>query len=166
MARVCLVGTLVLLALGIAGVGCKGGEDSGAAAKRNPEELGTEIGECYCKMMGELSAVVAAVAEPAALAPEVEQLKEKYVPQLVELGRQREALGPSDREACDRTARTRMMKVPDEQLEAVETAQSACKEQSPEVAKRFEELRRITRYASFEQLRTQLPEEAKRLGIQ
>jgi hypothetical protein len=164
MARVCLVGSVVWLAFGITLAGCKSGSDA-AAAKRNPQELGAEIGECYCKMMDELSAAVGEAAEPAALAPQVEQLKQKYVAQLVELGRQREVLAPNDREACDRTARTRMMQVSDEQLESVEAAQSACKEQDPELAKRLEELRRITRYASFEQLRSQLPEEAHRLGI-
>ncbi|NMC70854.1 MAG: hypothetical protein GYA57_12440 [Myxococcales bacterium] len=165
MARVSLVGVVVLSVLGIGLGSCQGGKEA-AAAKRNPEELGAEIGASYCKLMEELSAAVGSGAEASAVAPLVAQLKEKYVREMVELGRQREALAPNDRERCDGVARTRMLKVPDEQLQALDTAQEALRAQDAELAKRLEELRRVTRYANFDQLRAQLPDEAKRLGIQ
>jgi hypothetical protein len=58
-----------------------------------------------------------------------------------------------------------MRQVSDETLQAIDAAATACKESDAELAKHFAELERLTRYANFDQLRTQLPDEAARLGV-
>jgi hypothetical protein len=136
-----------------------------AAAKRKPDELGAEIGQAYLKMMDEVGAAVATSTDPATIHPLIDQLKTKYVDTFVALGRQREALAPNDREACDSTSMSQMRQLNEETLQAIDAAATACKASDPELAKHFAELERITRYANFDQLRTQLPDEAARLGI-
>ena len=146
-------------------VSCQGGGAAAAQAKRDPTELGNEIGDTYLKMIDEVGATIAAGSDPAALHPLIDAVKEKYVAAFVALGKQREELQPNDRTACDDTARTRMRKVTSEALDAISTTAAAVKEADPELAKRFGELQRLTRYTTFEQLRAQSPEEAARLGI-
>jgi hypothetical protein len=164
MMRACVsCGAVLCLVLAVS---CQGGGAAAAAAKRDPAELGKDIAEAYLKMIDEVGVAVAAATDPATLRPAVDAIKEKYVARFVALGRQRDQLAPNDREACDSTARTKMMQVNTDALDAINAAAAACKASDPDLAKGFDELQRLTRYASFEQLRTQLPAEAKRLGIQ
>ena len=155
----CWVALCVVLSVGA----CQGG--GGAAAKRTPDDLGAEIGQAYLKMMEEVGAAVATGSDPATIHPLIDQLKAKYVDTFVALGRQREALAPNDREKCDSASMSLMRQVSDETLQAIDAAATACKESDAELAKHFAELERITRYANFDQLRTQLPDEAARLGV-
>ena len=163
MRRVCVWCGAALLVVALGHCGKSG--DGGGAAKRDPAELGREIGETYLAMMEDAAGAVAAAADPAALGPVVDGLTTKYAERFVALGRQREALGPSDREKCDGVAGTRMRGVAHDHLAAIDAAAAACKETDPALAKRVGDLRRMARYASFEQLRAQLPEEAARLGV-
>ena len=162
MARACALCSAVMCVV-LALDACQGG--GGATAKRKPDELGTEIGQAYLKMMGEVGEAVAASADPATIHPLIDQLKAKYVDMFVALGRQREALAPGDREKCDATAMSAMRQLADETLQAIDTAAASAKESDPELAKRFAELERITVYSNFSQLKTQLPDEAARLKI-
>jgi len=155
----CSVALCVVLSVGA----CQGG--GAAAAKRTSDDLGAEIGRAYLKMMDEVGAAVATSSDPATIHPLIDQLKAKYVDTFVALGRQREALAPGDREKCDTTAMSAMRQMSDETLQAIDAAATACKESDPELAKHFAELERITRYVNFDQLRTQLPDEAARLGV-
>jgi len=137
----------------------------GGAPKREPADLGKEIAETYLKMIDEVGVAMAATPDPAALHPQVDALKTKYIDAFVVLGRQRQALAPTDREKCDNVAQTRMRQVSTDILDAMDELAASCKETDAELAQHFAELRRLTRYASFDQLKTQLPDEAARLGI-
>ncbi len=161
MARACALCSVALCVV-LAVDACQGG---GGAAKRKPDELGTEVAQAYLRMMDELGAAVATSGDPATIHPLVDQLKAKYVDTFVALGRQREALAPNDREKCDSTAMSAMRQLADETLQAIDAAATACKQTDPELSKHFAEMERITRYSNFDQLRTQLPDEAARLGI-
>ena len=116
-------------------------------------------------MMAEVGERIAATTDTAALHPELDELKEKYVAAFVELGRQRERLAEGDREECDSASRTRMMQVPAETLDAIEVARAAAKEADRGVYECLGELQRLAQYATFDRLRALRPDEAARLGI-
>jgi hypothetical protein len=164
MVRACVACAAVVCLLLAAS--CQGGGGAAAAqAKRDPGELGIEIGDTYLKMVDEVGATIAAGGDPVVLHPLIDALKEKYVAAFVALGKQREEFQPNDRASCDDTAQTRMRKVTSEALDAISTMAAAVKETDPDLAKHFTELQRLTRYTTFEQLRSQSPDEAARLGI-
>ena len=154
--------TAVVCLLGWAA--CKS-ESEGGPPKRNAGDLGKEIGSTYLTMMAEVGERIAATTDTAALHPELDKLKEKYVAAFVELGRQRERLARDDREECDSASRTHMMQVPAETLDAIDLARAAAKEADPELYECLGDLQRLTQYATFDRLRAQRPEEAARLGI-
>jgi hypothetical protein len=58
-----------------------------------------------------------------------------------------------------------MRQVSEETLDAVEAARNAAKGVAPELYKCLGELQRLAQYTSFEWLRAQLPDEARRLGV-
>jgi hypothetical protein len=164
MRRVWGASVAAACAVAIVLTACGGG--GGGAPKREPSELGKEIGETYLTMIAELGVIVAGSEDPATLRPQVDALMTKYVEAFVALGRQREALASTDRQKCDTVAQTRMRQVPADTMEAIDAAADAGKAADAELGAHFDALRRITRYAAFDQLRNQLPDEAKRLGIQ
>ncbi|MBI5486418.1 MAG: hypothetical protein HY905_03710 [Deltaproteobacteria bacterium] len=143
---------------------CKGGGDGGPP-KREPGDLGKEIATTYLAMMAEIGGQVAAVKDTATLRPEMDKLKEKYIASFVALGRERERLAQDGRDECDSATRTHMRQVPDETLDAIDVAKAAAKEGDPELYRCLGDLQQLTQYATFDRLRTQLPEEAARLGI-
>jgi hypothetical protein len=137
----------------------------GAGSGRKPDEVGGDIGQLYVKLIDEAAPVVAAEKSADALRGKVAALKDKYVRQFLPLGKERAAMKPGDREACDRAAQARMMQVASDKLDALSAAESEWRKADAKLADEIGALRRLTVYASFERLRALLPDEAKRLGV-
>lgn len=100
----------------------------------------------------------------ATAAAELAALKESYVQQLVELGREREALDTSQRAVIDLIVLNALNRLPEETLSAYQEAFEFYFD-DPEVRDLISDFNIIGQYADFELLREQEPEEAARLGV-
>ena len=84
---------------------------------------------------------------------------------MVDLGREREALSPQDRAQADAVLRSRIFSVPSDLFKSYQDVQSAY-QSDRDLFNLIADFNIITQYAIFELLKKQLPDEAKRLGIQ
>lgn len=169
---------IVLLMTGLAIVSlsaCSGGGQAteaaggGAAAQApgslSPTELGEAIGGVYKEGIEAVAAAMADRPEPAVLRPKLETMKEGYIQHLVELGHARADLGPGDRATVDSKIRMAISMVPSATFTAFADGQSHYLSQDRELANLIASFNVITQYADFELLKTQAPDEAKRLGL-
>ena len=137
-----------------------------AAQPATPKELGEKIGAVYLEAMQEAAKLVEGKPAPADVKAKVEALKEKYVQQLVELGKKREPLSAQDKAAVDSAISLAVMKAGNEPWykgysEAVQSYFS----KDQEFHKLLTSFNIIGQYASFDLLKKQEPKEAARLGI-
>lgn len=174
---------LVLLAVGLTACGEEAatgnGEEQGAVETAKgeaapgpsptesltPKDLGERVGALYLEAMKDLVALLEEKRDAASVRPEVEALKERIIPALVALGRQREALDDADRAAMDRVTRARIFGLPKDLFQSYSDLQQYYSKQDFPFGELLAEFNVITQYADFELLRKQLPEEAERLGI-
>jgi len=84
---------------------------------------------------------------------------------MVGLGREREALSAADRTTADRVLASRIAGVSPDLFKEYQAGQAFYKEDK-ELFDLIADFNIITQYANFDLLKKQLPEEAKRLGIQ
>ncbi len=132
-----------------------------------PPELGIEIGDLYVRALSALTDVLRDRPEAAAVKASVRDLKESYVRQLVELGRAREALDPRDRAAVDAAIRAKVAAAANEPwYAAYGDVTRHYVAQDAEFYELVVSFNIITQYANFDLLKSQAPEEAKRLGIE
>lgn len=151
---------VALLVVGVAGLG-------GAAGKMSPEEIGKAIGNVYVKSLTDAVNLTNAKPEAAKVKPQLEKLKEGAIKQLVELGKQREALPAAGKSKVDSNTRMTINRVP---RDVFTKYGEACnyyigKDANNETNALLTSFNVITQYASFELLKKQEPDEAKRLGI-
>lgn len=184
-------GVIVLVVLGLALAACggspavpaqpaapSGGNAPGASApaeptaasaqpkEQTPQELGDEIGKVYVGALEEVTKLVENKPAAAEVKAKVEALKEKYIQQLVELGKKREALSEADRKTV--TSRLSMA------LSAMGSAPwyttfseavSYYNKEDSDLSAMLASFNIIGQYAQFELLRQQEPAEAERLGV-
>jgi hypothetical protein len=131
---------------------------------RDPEMVGAEIGDFYVKMVAQTSAAITDLSNPQAVQANVDKLRHKYIDLFVKLGREREALGPSDKGDCDAAASTRMQQAPQAQLDAILTYARTQESRDKALADELKSMLRLEEYANFGQLRAHQPREAARVG--
>jgi hypothetical protein len=138
-----------------------------AAETATPAELGNQAAELYAKALGEVVDLMKGQPPAAELQPKVEALKERYVTQLVELGKKREALSEADRKTFDLNLRIHIGDVPSEVFTAYSEGQQHYQQAGDsDLANLISDFNIITQYANFDLLKQQAPDEAKRLGIE
>ncbi|MFH1331039.1 MAG: hypothetical protein ABIJ48_10365 [Actinomycetota bacterium] len=135
-----------------------------AAPALTPAGLGDQIGEVYLAAYDDLIALLADRPAAADLAADLADLKEKYVQEMVGLGRQREALPAAGRAAVDARITAALDRLPRATYEAYQQAYSDYSGET-EVANLIAAFNIIGQYANFDLLRQQAPDEAERLGV-
>jgi len=132
---------------------------------RDPTVVGDEIGDFYVKMVGQTSAAVTDLSNPQAVQANVDRLRHRYVDLFVKLGREREALGPADKDDCDAAANSRMQRAPQAQLDAILTYARTHESTDKALADELRSMLRLEEYANLGQLRAHQPREAARVGV-
>ncbi len=129
-----------------------------------PDELGDSIAVLYLAVYDDVITAVEDRPDPAKATTRLTALKDQYIEQLVELGRQREALDPSSRATVDARISSALMGLPTETLAEYQAAIDDYAGDA-ELDTLIRSFNIIGQYANFELLREQEPDEATRLGI-
>jgi len=137
-----------------------------AAADMTPDELGKAIGEVYVDSLTQVTDLMKDRPEPAELQPKVEALKASTIEKLVTLGRVKETMTSAERAGVDGATSIAMNKVPSAVFTAYAEGQSYYVSKDRDLANEIASFNIITQYASFDLLKKQAPDEAKRLGIE
>lgn len=133
----------------------------------NPKELGEEIGSVYLKALEDVTVLIKDKPDAAEIRPAVEELKEANIQILVGFGKLREEMNPSDRGLVDLAIMGKL-----DSLSKVEwyTTYTTVISEYASTDRDFYDLLSsfniIGQYANFDLLKSQEPEEAKRLGIE
>lgn len=136
-------------------------------ADMSATELGDAAVETWVEAMQELTALLADNPEAAAARSQVEQLKEKYVQKLLDLGRQREALDDAGKSEMNaRIASALNASFSEDWYEAYMDVYSAYSSGDVEFANLLASFNILTQYADFDLLKQQAPDEAARLGVE
>lgn len=131
-----------------------------------PKELGDKIGAVYVGSLQAVTKLLENKPDVATALPQVTELKEQTIQQLVELGKQREALSTAGRASVDNAISSALMTIANETWYKTYTDLSQYyfdKEQ--DLQKALASFNIIGQYANFDLLKTQAPAEAQRLGI-
>jgi hypothetical protein len=140
-------------------------EEAPPPAEMSASDMGKKVGDLYIQAIGEVADALESRPEPAAARESLEQLKEKFVSQLVEYGKKREALSASDKASMDSAIRMTMNRVPMDLFQKYGEAQNHYMKADRELGDLISSFNVITQYANFDLLKQQEPEEAQRLGI-
>jgi hypothetical protein len=170
----CALGLMLLAACGGSGPGTgttiSAGESASTTASAvdmSAGELGDAIGATWSEAMQKLVALLESKPEAVAIQGQVEQLKEEYIGKLVGLGRQREALGVSDKAKAGVRTVAALDAAGDEAWYAdYKSLYEHYSEGELGFANLLASFNILTQYAEFELLKQQAPEEATRLGIE
>jgi len=129
------------------------------------ENLGKKIGSSYIETLKQIVAMLndkPAAAEAKAM---LTDMKNWTIELMVNLGKEREALSADDRATADRVLSNRIAGVSPDLFKEYQAGQAYYKDDK-ELFNLIADFNIITQYANFDLLKKQLPEEAKRLGIQ
>jgi len=163
-----------LWAGGAALTGCGSSESSGSAdgssgtagaETASPEEVGMQIVDIYSTAMGEIVDLMEERPDPATLGPQVEQLKDDTIQQLVDRGKEVEAMSAADRAVVENTVLSGVQELQTGLYEAYQEGQAYYAGEDLELGNLIASFNIITQYAFFDLLREQEPEEAERLGL-
>ena len=136
------------------------------AASGDPaENLGEKIGSSYIETLKQIVAMLNDKPPAADAKAMLTDMKNWTIELMVDLGREREALPETDRATVDRILSSRIAGVPSDLFKEYQAGQMHYKDDR-ELFRLIADFNIITQYANFELLKKQLPEEAKRLGIQ
>ena len=138
---------------------------SGVGGRGTPQEIGAAVSAAYEEAMIEVTGLLDLRGSAASLRPKVEQLKEKYVARLVTLGKRREALAREGRAVVDAAIAKGLQELPADLCAAFGEGQAYYHSQDLELGNLIASFNIITRYANFDLLRSQEPEEVERLGL-
>lgn len=171
------ISLILIVALAIAGTACGKKESSPAetaapaAAQPAPsgagaaETLGQKIGSSYLETLKQVVAVLKDKPAAADAKAMLKDLKSGTIDLLVGLGKEREAMSAGDRAVVDMILSNRIAGIPADLFKEYQDGQASYKDDS-ELFNLIADFNIITQYANFDLLKKQLPEEAKRLGIQ
>lgn len=132
----------------------------------SPKDLGDRIGAVYVEALQEVTKLIENKPAAAEAKPKVAALKEKYIQQLVALGKLREALSTADKATVDNGISLALNRIGSAAWyttynQVTQTYRSA----DLEFANLVSSFNIIGQYANFDLLKQQAPDEAKRLGI-
>ncbi len=184
----CLMAVLVVVTLGI--IACGGAStpapaspaSSGAAPASasatqptaapaapqamTPKELGDKIGVVYVGSLQAVTKLLENKPDAATALPQVKDLQEQTIRQLLELGQQREALSAADRARVDNAITSALSAIAGESWYTTYTELSQYYfDKNQDLQKALASFNIIGQYANFDLLKQQAPAEAQRLGI-
>jgi hypothetical protein len=136
-----------------------------AAAAAAAENLGKKIGSSYIETLKQVVAMLNDKPPAADARAMLGDMKNWTIELMVNLGREREALSVADRAKVDMVLNDRIAAVPADLFKEYQAGQAYYKDDR-ELFQLIADFNIITQYANFELLKKQLPEEAKRLGIE
>ncbi len=158
----------MVLATGCAkkdGEGAAGGE-AAQVDTSTPEGLGKAIFAEYKAGTEQMMAILKDHPDAATVKPKVEELEKKTIEKMVELGKKRQALPEGDRGKVDMTLFDQMGQLDPNWMSVANAASAHYAGTDADLGAKISGFNVITQYASFELLKKQKPEEAKRLGIE
>lgn len=135
-----------------------------AAAADPAENLGKKIGSSYIETLKQVVAMLNDKPAAADARAMLTDMKNWTIELMVNLGKEREALSVADRAKVDQVLSNRIAAVPSDLFKGYQEGQSYYKDDR-ELFNLIADFNIITQYANFDLLKKQLPEEAKRLGI-
>ena len=160
------------LAFGAAACGKKEAAPAAAAAATaqppeagSAENLGKKIGSSYIETLKQIVAILKDKPAAADARAMLSDMKAWTIELMVGLGREREALSIAERAEVDRVLGSRIAAVPSDLFKDYQAGQSFY-QGDREIFNLIADFNIITQYANFDLLKKQLPEEARRLGIQ
>ena len=129
------------------------------------ENLGKKIGSSYVETLKQVVAMLNDKPAAADARAMLADMKNWTIELMVSLGKEREALSAADRARVDQVLSGRIAAVPSDLFKGYQEGQSYYKDDR-ELFNLIADFNIITQYANFDLLKKQLPEEAKRLGIE
>jgi hypothetical protein len=135
------------------------------AAAGTPANLAAKIGSSYLETLKQVVAMLKDQRPAAEVKPMLQEFKTATIELMVGLGKEREALPAEDRAKVDSSLSLKISSVPTDLFKAYQDGQAFYKADS-ELFNLIADFNIITQYANFDLLKKQLPDEAKRLGIQ
>jgi len=129
------------------------------------ENLGKKIGSSYVETLKQVVAMLNDKPAAADAKAMLTDMKNWTIELMVSLGKEREALSAADRATVDRVLGSRIAGVSPDLFKEYQDGQTYYKDDK-ELFNLIADFNIITQYANFDLLKKQLPEEAKRLGIQ
>ncbi len=129
------------------------------------ENLGKKIGSSYIETLKQVVAMLNDKPPAADARAMLGDMKNWTIELMVGLGREREALSVAGRAKADMVLSSRIAAVPSDLFKEYQAGQLFY-QNDRELFQLIADFNIITQYANFELLKKQLPEEAKRLGIQ
>jgi hypothetical protein len=130
-------------------------------------DLATSISGAWAEAMQRLVALLREKPEASTVQADVADLKEEYIQRLVEFGRERLQLSPSDQAQVDSLVSQALLGMASERWYTDYTAlYQHYSTGDLEFANLVAGFNILTQYAFFEVLKVQAPEEAARLGIE
>ncbi len=171
-----LVALVVGMSLSVAcdkgGEGGEGGEgeeeETVAPEDLSPEDLGTALGRKYIAAMLDLKELVEPLPAIEELQPQLDELHEQYVQELVVFGHARWALDETQRMQSDSALRGVMNREVNAAIGGLDWMTAAMSHYRPldnDLANKISSFNTITQYADFELLQRQNADEATRLGV-
>lgn len=132
----------------------------------SPKDLGDKIGAVYVEALQEATKLIENKPAAAEAKPKVAALKEKFIQQLVALGKLREALSTADKATVDSAISLALNRIGSAAWyttysQVLPTYMST----DLELYNLLSSFNIIGQYANFDLLKQQAPDEAKRLGI-
>jgi hypothetical protein len=155
-----------LLAILFMMAGCSGNGQGEVGEKMTPVELGKAIAANYVEVMNKVINLLKDTPPGIEVKPKLEELKETYVQKFVAFGKQRETLSAADKATTDSQISMGISKIPMATYNRYTEIQKHYMGSDTGMANLIASFNIITQYASFELLKKQEPEEAKRLGIE
>lgn len=145
------------------------------AAAESPEQIGEAVANLYVGALKDVGEALANHPAPDAAAEMLVSLRERYVQDLVTLGRRIQAMSVSDRatvqgavSSAQRNLRyDETLKPVWDRYQAIQThyIESGAASSNPEFWDLLQSFNVITQYAFFDLLKRQSPDEAERLGV-
>lgn len=136
-----------------------------SAAADPAENLGQKIGSSYVETLKQVVAMLNDKPPATDARAMLTDMKNWTIELMVGLGREREALPAADRARVDQVLSNRIAGVPADLFKEYQAGQMHYQDDR-ELFQLIADFNIITQYANFELLKKQLPEEARRLGIQ
>lgn len=154
----------VLCALLLSACGESSAPEEEPTAAIAPEAIAAEAFDLYQQALLDVVDIAKAERDVRALNEKLTALKEEYIQKLIVLGRKREELDDPYRGKVDTALYEMVSSLSPDLLEAYKEAREPYF--GTEVGNLLMSFNNITRYANFDLLRLQEPEEAERLGIE
>ncbi len=135
-------------------------------ATLTPKELGDKIGVVYVGSLEAVTKLLENKPDAATALPQVTTLKEQTIQQLVELGKQREALNAAGRASVDNAINSALISIASAPWYTTYTELSQYYfDKNQDLQKALASFNIIGQYANFDLLKQQAPQEAARLGL-